>query len=114
MTKAAFASDGFLVLSAQDLTKGDVVYLGENQAWSRHLPQAHLFCKDDPEAKMWLERLATDESKVIAASLVEVFLVNGTPRPWHFREITRATGPSNRFLGKQAAQRPKEYKHVPL
>ncbi|MCA8868085.1 MAG: DUF2849 domain-containing protein [Rhodobacteraceae bacterium] len=114
MTKAAFASNGFLVVSAQDLIRGDVVYLGPDRHWTRHLPDAQLFDRNDPEAAAQVERLALDQSAVIAASLVEVFLSQGIPRPWHFREVFRATGPSNRFLGKQADQRQQEPEHVPL
>lgn len=92
-----------LVLTANDLLEGDVVYLTKGEAWTRHLAQAYVF--DDKEvAEDALTRASARSGEAVGVYLFEVTLKDGVPTPVHFREDFRRTGPSNKFHGKQAEQ----------
>lgn len=89
------------IVSANDLFDGDVVYLDDDGAWTRHLAKAAV-AKTPAGADALLHR-ATQPGLVIGPFLVDVALDEGAPRPEHFRDHFREYGPSNRTdLGRQA------------
>lgn len=93
-----------VVVSANDLFDGRVIYLASDGAWVDHLNQAELI--DTPERAD--ERLAlanTQQSRLVGAYLAPARPGENGPEPAHFREAFRATGPSNYFHGKQTEAR---------
>jgi len=93
-------NDRGLVITASALLEGDVVYLDAAKHWVRHLDRANSF-PDTETARQALD--AQDQRDVIGAYLMDTRPApNGGLEPVHFREDFRRTGPSNRFLGKQA------------
>lgn len=90
------------VLTANDLLEGDVVYLAHDGAWTRHLGSARLF-RDEAEANRCLAQAESQEETVINPYLAVASPGDYMgPQPVHFREVFRATGPSNYSHGKQA------------
>ena len=89
------------VLTANDLLAGDVVYLARDGAWTRSLGGARLF-EEEGEANRSLAEAQTHEDLVIGPYLADA-LPGGDegPRPAHFREAFRATGPTNYPHGKR-------------
>lgn len=89
------------IVSANDLFDGDVVYLDDNNTWTRQLAKAAVASTADG-AEALLHR-ATQPGLVIGPFLVDVSLEDGAPEPQHFRDQFRERGPSNRTdLGRQA------------
>jgi len=87
------------VITANALLEGDVIYqtaLG----WTRHIEEAEVFT-DEAHADLRLLDAHAETSHVVGVYLAEVTLDGATPRPVHFREDFRATGPSNYAHGKQ-------------
>jgi hypothetical protein len=90
-----------VVISANDLFDGRVIYLTGKDEWVGQLQQAQLIT-DEVQAK---DRMA--QALALSDRAVGVFLApakagpNG-PEPGHPREAFRAQGPSNYFHGKQA------------
>lgn len=91
-----------VIVSANDLFAGDVVYLGRNGGWTRHLSEAVV--AESQAAADALMTAATQTGLVIGPALVGVQLTGaGAPVPIHFRELFRERGPSTRpDLGRQA------------
>ena len=89
------------VVTANDLLDGDVVYLAEDDTWVRDLSAAEVIT-DEAEAQMRLLTAEQQQDRVVGAYLAEVAPGQDGPRPTHFREAFRATGPSNYAHGKQA------------
>ncbi|AUM75203.1 DUF2849 domain-containing protein [Paracoccus jeotgali] len=91
-----------VVISANDLFDGRVIYLSPADQWVGSLCQAELIT-DEARAK---DRLA--DALALSDRAVGVFLAparpgpDGRPEPGHLRETFRAAGPSNYFHGKQA------------
>jgi len=88
------------VITANALLEGDVVYLSEDDVWTRCLCDAELLT-DEAHAQL---RLLTAEART--ETVVGVYLADATdgpggPQPTHFREEFRRTGPSNYHHGKQ-------------
>jgi hypothetical protein len=93
-----------LILLANHFLDGEVVFW-TGSAWSRN-PVDALVAQSDDEAAQ-LEAIVAREAKgsqVVDAALVDVRLDDkSTPRPNHFRERFKVSGPSVRLdLGKQA------------
>ena len=90
-----------VVISANDLFDGRVIYLTGQDEWVGQLQHAQLIT-DEMQAK---DRMA--QALALSDRAVGVFLApakagpNG-PEPGHPREAFRAQGPSNYFHGKQA------------
>lgn len=102
-----------LILSANDLLDGNVVYRTES-GWSEHLASA-LIARDEAGA-LALEQAflaAERDEEVIAAELIPVTLdADGRIGPSHYRARIRALGPTVRTdLGPQAQG---ENRHVSL
>ena len=90
-----------VVITANDLLTGEVVYLDPALRWSPELSAAKVFgVLDEAEGAL---AAAFSEAVVVGAYLAEVS--NDTAMsPRHYRESFRHKGPSNYFHGKQAVQ----------
>jgi hypothetical protein len=89
------------VVTANALVEGDVVYLTADDRWTRHLAEAELLT-DEADADLRLLQAQARADEVVGAYLADMRAGANGPEPAHFREAFRATGPSNRFHGKQA------------
>ena len=90
------------IVSANDLMVGDVVYMTACGGWTRRLDEAAV-AADEATAGDLLTRAQGQPSVVVDPYLAEVSLDDATPRPLHFREAFRASGPTHRpDLGRQA------------
>lgn len=89
------------VITANALLEGDVVYLAEDDSWTRQLAKAAILT-DEADADLRLLVAQSRASQVVGAYLADVSASDGSPAPTHFREEFRRTGPSNYFHGKQA------------
>ncbi len=91
------------IVTANDLMRGDVIYLTADDSWSRNHAQAELI---EDEAHAQLRLLHADcLPHVVGAYLAEVRASVAGPQPVHFREGFRARGPSNYAHGKQEGTR---------
>lgn len=90
------------VITANALIEGDVVYFSETNDWVRDLAQAELLT-DEAVADARLIEASAQQDKIVGAYLTDMAAGDTGPKPVHFREDFRATGPSNYFHGKQAA-----------
>jgi len=90
-----------VVITANDLLTGEVVYLDPAHGWSPELSAAKVFgVLDEAEDEL---AAVFSEAVVVGAYLAEVS--NDTiVTPRHYRERFRHKGPSNYFHGKQAVQ----------
>ena len=90
-----------VVITANDLLTGEVVYLNPAHRWSPELSAAKVFgVLDEAEGEL---AAVFSEAVVVGAYLAEVS--NDTAViPRHYRESFRHKGPSNYFHGKQAVQ----------
>ena len=89
------------VVTANALLEGDVVYLTAEDRWTRHLAEAEILT-DEADADLRLLQAQARAHEVVGAYLADMRPGDDGPAPTHFREAFRATGPSNRFHGKQA------------
>lgn len=90
------------VITANTLIDGDVVYLTPSDDWSKALADAEIFT-DEAHAQARLRDAEMQHDQIIGAYLAPVSLTSDGPAPAHFREVFRATGPSNYPHGKQEA-----------
>ena len=90
-----------VVITANDLLSGEVVYLDASHRWSIELSAAKVF-EVVEEATIELDAMAK-EADVVGAYLAEV-LVGASISPRHYREGYRQRGPSNYFHGKQTVK----------
>ncbi len=89
------------VVTANALIEGDVIYLTDNDIWTRDLSQAELIT-DEAHAQLRLLDASQQVAEVVGAYLADAIVGDNGPAPTHFREEFRRTGPSNYFHGKQA------------
>ncbi|MFD2236465.1 DUF2849 domain-containing protein [Aureimonas populi] len=92
-----------VILSANDLLGGLVVFLGEG-GWTEN-PAEALVAEDEATAERFLERGQAEfrANRVVDPYLVEVSLEGGRPVARHFREAIRLKGPTiHPDMGKQA------------
>ena len=90
-----------VVITANDLLTGEVVYLDPAHRWSSELSAAKVFnALDEAEGEL---ATAFSEAVVVGAYLAEVSS-DSVVAPRHYRETFRQKGPSNYFHGKQAVQ----------
>ncbi|MEM9968370.1 MAG: DUF2849 domain-containing protein [Pseudomonadota bacterium] len=87
------------IVTANALLAGDVIYQ-TTTGWTRWLDEAEVLT-DEAHADLRLIEAAAQKDHVVGAYLATVTVDNGRPRPAHFREAFRATGPSNYPHGKQ-------------
>lgn len=88
------------IVTASDLRSGEVVYLTARNDWSVRMCDAQVMDAPDAAAASlaWAELQQAD---IVGPYLTSVRVQQGHAAPDHFREAFRATGPSNRFHGKQ-------------
>lgn len=91
------------VVTANDLTCGDVVYLSVDGRWARQHKDAELLL-DAEHAAVRLSFAEAQQALVVGAYLADAVKGDSGPTPVHFREVFRARGPSNLFHGKQSEQ----------
>jgi hypothetical protein len=90
------------IITANDLITGEVVYYTKSGTWARHHRKASVFLDIDFCAKQ-LAQIVRSDAAIVGPYIVAVKTVKDqAAAPAHFREAFRATGPSNRFIGKQA------------
>ncbi len=89
------------VVTANDLRLGDVVYLTEDDRWSRDHTEAELL-EDEAHADIRLIHASQQGETVVGAYLADALAGPSGPQPVHFREAFRSRGPSNYDHGKQA------------
>ncbi len=88
------------VVTANALAEGDVVYLTEDDRWSRHHFEAELI-EDEAHADIRLLLAQSQPQTVVGAYLADARPGPRGPEPVHFREAFRTRGPSNYPHGKQ-------------
>ena len=87
------------VVTANALLEGDVIYLTDNDTWTRDHAKAELI---EDEAHSQIRLLFGDaHSDAVGACLADARAGQHGPEPVHFREAFRARGPSNYAHGKQ-------------
>ena len=89
------------VVTANHLIEGDVVYLTEDDQWTRHLSEAEIIT-DEAHAQLRHLQAEAETETVVGVHLADVTPGATGPEPTHFREDFRRTGPSNYPHGKQA------------
>lgn len=89
------------VVTANALLEGDVVYLTTDDRWTRALTEAELI-EDEAHAQIRLLDAEMRADEVVGVYLADARASAAGPRPAHYRETFRATGPSNYAHGKQA------------
>ncbi|WP_415184587.1 DUF2849 domain-containing protein [Phaeovulum sp.] len=95
------------VVTANDLRRGDVIYLTAAGTWSRLHSEAELI-EDEAIAELRLLEAMGQAAHIVGPYLAEARPGPNGPEPLHFREAFRTRGPSNYAHGKQEAA------HVPL
>jgi uncharacterized protein DUF2849 len=89
------------VVSGQDLLSGEVVYFTPSN-WVAALSSAHIL-EDESQAVSAIDTIQQHDRTVLFPYRLRVVRdAHGRLAAVHFREGVRATGPSNRFHGKQA------------
>ena len=87
---------GPVVVTANRLTDGAVIYRTVNGHWTTELPAAAVVSTSD--AAMALLAAARAEGvRVVDAYVAPVVLADGKPRPGNLRERIRAAGPTIRL-----------------
>ena len=82
------------IVTANALLKGDVVYLGADDRWSRDHAEAELIL-DEAHAELRLLFAEAQTNRVVGAYLADAEPGPDGPRPVHIREVLRARGPSH-------------------
>jgi len=89
------------VVTANHLIDGEVIYLGREGSWERHLAHAVLFTSESA-AEEALAQAMSQAHLAVGAYLAEAAPGLRGPEATHFRETFRSRGPSNYAHGKQA------------
>jgi hypothetical protein len=95
-----------LMVTANRLIDGLVVYLGQDGTWSERIDDGQIADTEDAAAELLAgaER-AVGQRKVVAPYLIAVSVEEGRVRPCQYRETIRAQGPSvHPDHGKQSAR----------
>ncbi|MCV2869846.1 DUF2849 domain-containing protein [Defluviimonas sp. WL0002] len=90
------------VVTANALVEGDVVYLTQDDRWSRRHEDAELI-EDEAHAQLRLLHAQAQKGTIVGAYLADATRGPNGPEPIHFREAFRTRGPSNYAHGKQEA-----------
>jgi hypothetical protein len=88
------------VVTANALIEGDVVWLTEDDRWTRTMSEAELI-EDEAHAEIRLLDAQRQADVVVGAYLADARAGEDGPEPTHFREAFRTRGPSNYAHGKQ-------------
>ena len=93
-----------VVISANCLLTGAVLYWGSDGLWCTNLAGAQVY--DDLDAAAVAVAAVTDPAAVIGVDLVSVTVSNEVVAPRHYREVVRATGPgASVFPGERGIAR---------
>jgi len=84
---------GPVVVTANRLTDGAVIYRTTNGHWTTELPGAAVVTTSDA-AMALLTAARADLVRVVDAYVAPVVLADGSPRPGNLRERIRAAGPT--------------------
>ncbi|MCV2863824.1 DUF2849 domain-containing protein [Defluviimonas sp. WL0075] len=90
------------VVTANALVEGDVIYLTQDDRWSRSHQEAELL-EDEAHAQLRLLFAQAQKGQIVGAYLADAKAGPNGPEPIHFREAFRTRGPSNYAHGKQEA-----------
>lgn len=88
------------IVTANDLLQGDVIYLTEDDRWSRDHRDAELI-EDEAHAEIRLIFASQQTGRAVDVFLAEAKPGPDGPEPVHFRDAFRSRGPSNYAHGKQ-------------
>lgn len=88
------------VITANALLEGDVVYLTQDDRWTRDHGEAELI-EDEAIAQLRLLDAQKRAAEIVGAYLADAMPGPNGPEPVHFREAFRTRGPSNYTHGKQ-------------
>lgn len=88
------------VVTANALLEGDVVWLTEDDRWTRDIREAELI-EDEAHGDIRLLFASSQPGTVVGAYLADAKAGADGPEPVHFREEFRTRGPSNYRHGKQ-------------
>lgn len=91
------------VVTANALLEGDVVWLTEDDRWTRDIAEAELI-EDEAHGQLRLLHAETQPDVVVGPYLADAKPTPKGPEPVHFREVFRTRGPSNYPHGKQAGE----------
>ena len=91
------------VVTANALLEGDVVWLKEDDTWTRDIAEAELI-EDEAIADDRLIFAISQPGTVVGAYLADAIASDAGPVPTHFREEFRTRGPSNYAHGKQVGE----------
>ena len=94
------------VVTANALLEGDVVWLTEDDRWTRAMSEAELI-EDEAHAQLRLLLAESQPDLVVGAYLADAKDGARGPEPTHFRETFRTRGPSNYAHGKQVEDMPR-------
>lgn len=83
-----------VVVTANRLRDGRVVWLAVGDRWSDNLSDARVFAPTEADAAIALGRQGEAAQLVVGAYLVDVVLHGRLPQPIKFRERLRLRGPS--------------------
>ncbi len=83
-----------LVVTANRLRDGRVVWLAEGGRWAERVAEAEVFVGDAVEAGLAVGVDSERNQAVVGAYAAEVVLIAGAPVPLRAREKFRADGPS--------------------
>ena len=89
-----------VVVSANDLLTGDVVFLTNKSTWTTNIQEA-LIIKKKAESYRWLLEARFQRSRVVGPYLVELETDKNVISFSAFKERLRYYGPSNYFHGKR-------------
>jgi len=87
---------GPVVVTANRLTDGAVIYRATNGQWTTELPGAAVATTSDA-AMALLTASRADGVRVVDVYVAPVVLADGKPRPGNLRERIRAAGPTIRL-----------------
>lgn len=89
------------VVTANALIEGDVIYLTEDDLWTRDMAEAELI-EDEAHAEIRLIFASQQSATTVGVYLADAKSGPNGPEPVHFREEFRRKGPSNYAHGKQS------------
>jgi len=93
------------VVTANLLREGDVVYLAADGQWVTDLAAAEILT-DQAHAEVRLIEGSQQQQVAVGVYLADVTATADGPKPTHFREGFRASGPTHYAHGKAHGQRP--------
>ncbi len=96
-----------VIITANALESGEVVYLSENDGWSDDIRTAELI-EDEAHAQLRL-LAAQSDARAVGAYLTPARPGRNGPEPLALREGFRQRGPSNYPHGKQEKQKARHH-----